>query len=119
MPEASEIRGIAMRAADHSWVDHDPGSAFVVLGMHGEGGVSTLTRFAAGTLGSWHTHPGGEEFYVLEGHIRVGGEDFRAGDYLYTPPGGGHRVEAVTDALLFVSLPKLPVYETTPNSGTE
>lgn len=56
---------------------------------------------------------------MLEGHIRIAGEDFRAGDYLYTPPGGGHRVEAVTDALLFVSLPKLPVYETTSNSGTE
>lgn len=55
MPEGSEIRGVVMRAADHQWVDHQPGSAFAILGRHGEGGVSTLTRFSAGTLGPWHT----------------------------------------------------------------
>jgi len=95
MPEASEIRGIAMRPADHRWVDHDPGSAFVVLGMHEEGGVSTLTRFSAGTIGSWHTHPGGEEFYVLEGHIRVGGEDFRAAEISQQGLGAGVPEETV------------------------
>ena len=33
-----------------------------------------VVRFAAGSVSTWHTHPGGQLLYVLEGRARVGTE---------------------------------------------
>lgn len=107
---------VIVRKGEESWVDQGPGSTYAVLNFCAERGLTTLTRFAAGTIGAWHGHPGGEELFVIEGKLTVGGERLKAGDYMFTPPGGRHRVEAHSDVLLFVQLPQLPVYD---NDGGE
>lgn len=101
----------AVTPDEHRWTDLEPGVRYTLLSVRPNGGVTTLTRFAAGTIGGWHTHPSGEELYVLEGVLDIAGQRLKAGDYLCTPPGGRHRVEALEDTLLLVSLPQLPAYE--------
>ena len=101
----------AIRRADLTWIEHGPGSRFAVLEVPPTGGVITLTRFDAGAVGGWHNHPGGEQLYMVFGHIRLDGHDLRGGDFLFTPPGVRHQVEALEDSELFVVLPQLPVYD--------
>ena len=48
---------------------------------------------------------------MVFGHIRLDGHDLRGGDFLFTPPGVRHQVEALEDSELFVVLPQLPVYD--------
>ncbi|HKW56560.1 MAG TPA: cupin domain-containing protein [Candidatus Acidoferrum sp.] len=67
------------------------------------GGGSALLRFAPKSKFPRHDHPGGEEVYVLEGSLRVGDQMLRAGDYLWTPPGGIHDAESEEGCLLFLS----------------
>jgi quercetin dioxygenase-like cupin family protein len=52
-----------------------------------------------------HDHPGGEEVYVIEGSLRIGGQTLHAGDYLWTPPGGVHDAESADGCTLFLSAP--------------
>ena len=89
----------------------EPGVQFQLLKADTDG-VSALTRFDAGVRGAWHAHPEGEELLMLQGEVEIGGAVLRAGDYLETPAGEGHQVTALTSALMFVRLPKPPVYPT-------
>lgn len=46
------------------------GVSFAVLRLHGDRedtGATILSRFAADVAGGWHTHPGGEELFVIRG----------------------------------------------------
>ena len=59
------------------------------------GGIKlTVVRFADGSVTHWHTHPGEQVLYVLEGECRVGTETeemtLRPGDVVHTPPGEKH-----------------------------
>ena len=103
------------RKSDRSWQPAaTPGVTFTVLRSHGTGeGVTLITRFAAGTRGGAHFHPGGEELLILEGECEVDGIRLQESDYLYTPPGeinDRHELVAFTDTTVYVQLPKLPVY---------
>ncbi|MBS1795023.1 MAG: cupin domain-containing protein [Acidobacteria bacterium] len=51
-----------------------------------------LLKFDAGATYPLHSHPAGEEVFVLEGDIRLGKDELKAGDYLFTAPGRAHRV---------------------------
>lgn len=95
---------------DTAWTALEPGVDYVLLKADA-GGITTLTRFAAGTIGGWHTHPGGEELFVISGQAKIGGRMLRAGDYVETQPNERHRVEALVDTLLLVRLPQLPIYD--------
>jgi quercetin dioxygenase-like cupin family protein len=62
-----------------------------------------IVRFTAGALSTWHTHPGGQLLYVLEGRARVGTEpdgtvDLTAGTLVVSPPGERHWHGASRDA---------------------
>ncbi len=99
------------RAANRNWLAAPtPGVTYAVLHSAGEA-ATLITRFAAGTRGGRHHHPGGEELLILQGECEVNGIRLSAGDYLYTPPGDDHELVALTDTTVFVQLPKLPVYE--------
>lgn len=111
MTGSAETTPRAVRKDDPTWIDQGHGTTYAVLRFDPDDGLTTLTRFAAGSIGAWHTHPGGEELYVVKGELTVGTERLGPGDYLHTPPGAGHRVEAHSDVLLFVRLPKLPIYD--------
>ncbi|MGH7249085.1 MAG: cupin domain-containing protein, partial [Pseudomonadota bacterium] len=81
-----------------------------VLRPHASGGATIFLRFAKGAVGAPHTHPGGEELFVVSGDISIGGKRVVAGDYLYTPPDAVHDAVAHEDTVLLLSLPKLPVF---------
>ena len=108
--------GRLVTTRDAAWSALEPGVDYVLLKADAAG-FTTLTRFAAGTVGGWHTHPGGEELFVVSGEAKIGGRVVRAGDYVETPSDGRHRVEALADTVLFVRLPKLPIYDTIPEQG--
>lgn len=54
----------------------------------------TIVRFSDGALTHWHTHPGEQVLFVLEGEGRVKTADeeitIRPGDVVYAPPGERH-----------------------------
>jgi quercetin dioxygenase-like cupin family protein len=109
--EAVMTEVIAGGLSGSSWVSTDePGIDYAVLRPQPDGGATIFLRFAKGTHGPEHTHPGGEELYVVSGDITIGGRRLRAGDYLYTPPGPSHDADAHEDTVMLVSLPKLPEF---------
>jgi quercetin dioxygenase-like cupin family protein len=66
-----------------------------VLPPQQPGGVRiTLVRFNDGALTHWHTHPGEQVLFVLEGEGRVKTADeeitIHPGDVVYAPPGERH-----------------------------
>ena len=110
MRDGDRTVGRLVAAQDARWTALEPGVEYVLLKADATG-FTTLTRFAAGAIGGWHTHPGGEELFVVSGEAKMGGHVLRAGDYVETPPDGRHRVEALVETLLFVRLPQLPIYD--------
>jgi quercetin dioxygenase-like cupin family protein len=95
---------------DRSWQPTEtPGLTFSVLRQQ-DGGASIFLKFEKGVVGANHVHPEGEELLVVSGDITVGGRRLGAGDYLYTPPGAAHEAEAHEETVLFLNLPKLPVF---------
>ena len=84
-----------------------PGVAIRVLRRDtATGGSTSVLRFEAGARFPVHDHPGGEEVYVLEGDLHVGPDHLRAGDYLYTPPGGRHAAWSEGGCLFLVPVPQ-------------
>lgn len=66
-----------------------PGLA--VLPLHSHDGVDTaLVRWAPDTQFPAHTHPGGEEIFVLEGVFRDEAGDYPAGTWLRSPRWSRH-----------------------------
>ncbi len=69
------------------------------------GAGTFLMRYEPGSRSPTHTHPGGEEIYVIAGRGRLDDLTFDAGDFIYTPPGEGHTLHAETEVLIHVTLP--------------
>ena len=65
-----------------------------------------LLKFDPGASYPNHSHPAGEEVYVLEGEVRFGPNQLNAGDYLYTPPGGTHSVFSRTGCTMLFVVPQ-------------
>jgi quercetin dioxygenase-like cupin family protein len=65
-----------------------------------------LLKFEAGSSYPNHDHPAGEEVFVLEGEIRFGPDQLKAGDYLYTAPGATHSVFSKTGCVLLFVVPE-------------
>ena len=99
----------ALQASEWKFSGTD-GIDYAVVRPQDSGGYTIFVRMAKGTHGAEHTHPGGEELYVISGEVSVGGRRLAAGAYLYTPPGLSHDIDAHTDSVLLVSLPKGAVY---------
>ncbi len=64
-----------------------------------------LLKFEAGATYPLHTHPGGEEVFVLEGDIHLGKDHLRAGDYLFTAPDNLHAARSETGCVVFLKAP--------------
>jgi quercetin dioxygenase-like cupin family protein len=71
---------------------------------------SMLLKFDAGATYPLHTHPGGEEVFVIEGDIRLGKDHLRAGDYLYTAPDNLHAVRSDNGCIVFLKAPRAVEY---------
>lgn len=68
-----------------------------------------LLKFEAGATYPAHTHPGGEEVFVLEGEIKIGKDHLCAGDYLYTAPDGKHAVRSEKGCIVLLKAPQATV----------
>ena len=69
------------------------------------GAGTFLMRYAPGSRSPTHTHPDGEEIYVVSGKGRLDDLAIEAGDFIYTPPGEGHTLYAETEVVIHVVLP--------------
>lgn len=67
---------------------------------------SFLLRFEPGAKYPYHSHPAGEELFVLTGSCLIEGALLEAGDYLYTPPGEKHSVQTDTGCTLLFQVPE-------------
>jgi anti-sigma factor ChrR (cupin superfamily) len=66
--------------------------------------ATSIVRYAPGSHFSRHGHPGGEEFFVLEGTFQDETADFPTGTYVRNPPGTGHAPGAEGGCTIFVKL---------------
>jgi quercetin dioxygenase-like cupin family protein len=66
--------------------------------------ATSIVRYAPGSRFSRHEHPGGEEFFVLEGTFQDETGDFPAGAYVRNPPGTGHAPRSEPGCTIFVKL---------------
>jgi quercetin dioxygenase-like cupin family protein len=64
-----------------------------------------LLKFEAGASYPLHTHPGGEEVFVLEGDIHLGKDHLHAGNYLFTAPDNLHAARTDGGCVLFLKAP--------------
>jgi anti-sigma factor ChrR (cupin superfamily) len=65
-----------------------------------------LLKFEAGASYPLHTHPGGEEVFVLEGDIHLGKDHLQAGDYLFTAPDNLHAARTDGGCIVFLKAPR-------------
>ena len=65
-----------------------------------------LLKFEAGASYPLHSHPAGEEIFVLEGEVRSGKDELKKGDYLYMPPGSTHSVFTKIGCILLFRVPE-------------
>ncbi|MFU7019309.1 cupin domain-containing protein [Pseudomonas aeruginosa] len=66
--------------------------------------ATSIVRYAPGGRFPLHGHPGGEEFFVLDGTFQDETGDFPAGTYVRNPPGTGHAPGSEAGCTLFVKL---------------
>ena len=97
-----------LATADMPWrpFAEAPGVSFRVLKTHPPGnGATLMLRFEPGAAYPAHRHPGGEEYFVLEGELQDGARRYGAGTYVYHPPGSAHRPASASGATLLVFVP--------------
>ncbi|MBB6340536.1 anti-sigma factor ChrR (cupin superfamily) [Pseudomonas fluvialis] len=76
-----------------------------VLPLHEHDGVSTaLVNWAPGTHFAAHTHPGGEEIFVIEGELRDEAGVYPAGSWLRNPRWSRHAPWSDKGALIYVKV---------------
>lgn len=84
-----------------TWIQLDNGIRVLPLHEFGEERV-LLVGLPASAAGIPHTHPGGEEIFVLSGRIRDEYGEYPAGTWLRQPPGSAHCPVALEAAVLWV-----------------
>lgn len=100
-PEVIDTASLAWRDFENA-----PGVRYKVLRHHDEKrGITLLLQFAPGAAYPTHRHPGGEEYFVLEGTLEDAGRSYGAQSYVYQPPGSVHRPASHTGCVLLVALP--------------
>jgi anti-sigma factor ChrR (cupin superfamily) len=70
--------------------DDAPGVEYKTLNKTPEGTLTLLLRFAPGASYPTHTHPAGEEYYVVSGTLDDVGGAYRPGSFVYHAPGSTH-----------------------------
>ena len=91
-----------------SWRDFPeaPGVRYKVLRHHADRqGITLLLQFDAGARYPTHRHPRGEEYWVLEGTLQDGAQQYGSGTFVWHAPGSAHRPESRTGCTLLVVLP--------------
>lgn len=68
------------------------------------GHVSSIVEYAAGSSFKTHSHPLGEEIFVIEGVFSDEKGDYPAGSYIRNPPGSSHAPFSKNGCKIFVKL---------------
>ncbi len=68
------------------------------------GRATSIVKFDAGARFKTHTHPLGEEIFVLQGIFSDENGDYPAGTYLRHPPGSQHAPYSTDGCVIFVKL---------------
>ena len=87
------------------WHPVREGVTLAPLRMQGGAGTFVM-RYEPGSRSPTHTHPGGEEIYVISGKGRLEDLAIGPGDFIWTPPGEGHTLHAETEVVIHVVLPE-------------
>ncbi len=66
--------------------------------------ATSIVRYAPASRFARHTHPGGEEFLVLEGVFEDDAGAYPAGSYVRNPPGSAHAPASTGGCVIFVKL---------------
>lgn len=84
--------------------DEAPGVSYQTLNKTDAGSLTLLLRFAPGAEYPRHTHPAGEEYFVVSGTLDDDGGPYGPGSFVYHPPGSTHtpRSAAGCDVLVFL-----------------
>ena len=85
---------VCMRPDQQTWVKSpaDGVSRSPLEREHEESGHTTsFVKFEAGSFFPEHSHPQGEELYVLDGIFSDERGDYPAGSYIRNPPGSKHK----------------------------
>lgn len=76
--------------------------------------ATSIVRYDPGSRFDSHTHPGGEEFLVLDGTFSDESGDHPAGTYMRNPPGSSHAPFSLGGCTLFVKLWQFGAGDTEP-----
>ncbi|MBP0623676.1 cupin domain-containing protein [Cupriavidus consociatus] len=91
----------------YHWVaSPQPGVKRMMLERLGaeQGRATSIVRYATDSHFPPHTHPDGEEIFVLSGVFSEGNAHYPAGWYMRNPPGSSHRPSSAGGAVIFVKL---------------
>jgi anti-sigma factor ChrR (cupin superfamily) len=108
-------RRALVTAADYHWVGSpQPGVHRVMLDRVGaeQARATSIVRYDAGSDFPAHSHPDGEEIFVLEGVFSEGDQHYPTGWYLRNPPGSSHQPSSKPGATIFVKLRQMSVSDT-------
>jgi len=101
------LQAVCIRSKDQQWVTSPAdGVSRVHLERVAEesGHVTSFVKFEPGSYFPQHSHPDGEEIFVLEGVFSDENGDYPAGSYLRNPPGSQHKPFTKEGCALFVKL---------------
>lgn len=100
--------GIQIKTGELEWRSFPDveGVKYKTLRKHETGGLSILLKFDPGARYHTHRHPGGEEYYVVEGVLDDLGQSWAAGSYIWHPPGSVHRPGSASGCVVLVNLPE-------------
>jgi anti-sigma factor ChrR (cupin superfamily) len=73
--------------------------------------ATSLVRYAPGSRFTAHSHPGGEEFLVLQGTFEDEHGRYPAGTYVRNPPGSRHAPGSAEGCVIFVRLRQFPEHD--------
>ena len=99
---------IQILAHERDWREFEDahGVAYKTLRKHANGGLTILLKFEPAARYHAHRHPGGEEYYVLEGVLEDLGKSWPTGSYIWHPPGSAHRPSSKDGCVVLVVLPE-------------
>ncbi len=108
-------KNVCIRPEQQNWVESPAdGVSRVHLEREAEesGHTSSFVKFKAGSFFPKHSHPMGEEIYVIEGIFSDENGDYPAGTYIRNPPNSFHSPFTKTGCTLFVKLEQFDSHDT-------
>src|SRR5260370_22398813 len=105
--DADFTKRASVHAGKLAWVRSPmPGVERRMLDRVGEevARATSIVRYAPESAFSPHAHPGGEEFFVLDGIFQDERGDYPAGSYVRNPPTSRHTPRSQAGCTIFVKL---------------